>query len=1003
MNAVAIVGLDCRFPGAPDPTAYWDLLMRAADGGGEVPAQRWDAGTFHEPDGGPGRINTTRGGFIDDPDAFDSEFFALSPREAGAMDPQQRLFLQTVWRALEDAGIPPQRLTDSTTGVYAGIMASEWGQLQLSRYEEVTAHTAPGSGYCMVPNRISYHLNLKGPSLAVDTACSSSLVAVHLAVNALLSHEVDHAVAGGVNLQLTPALGIFYTASGLSAPDGRCKPFSAEADGIGRGDGVGVVVLRRLDDALADGQQIYAVIRGTAVNQDGRSNGLTAPSRWAQQEVLAAALRRADVDPAQVAFVEAHGTGTALGDRIESRALGHVYGAGRDRPCAIGSVKGNIGHTEAAAGIAGLIKVALSLHHRLVPVSPFATREDRGLGLADHGLKLIKSPLRLPSGPQLAGLSSFGMGGTNAHAVLETSPVRENGPAPGSDTSPATVFTLSANNAEGLRRNLESQATALSRRGHEPLAPLAWTSNQVKTALPHRFAVAARTTSELVRRLNGAVADAEEFAALTGHPAGAPQVAFLFTGQGAQFPGMTKPLYEDCAAYRRHLGEADDALGPHLGRSVRDLILSGDEHIHRTDNAQPALFAVGYAMARTLIDLGAGPAAVLGHSVGEFAAAVIADALPLEDAARLIAARGSLMRQLPDGGGMMSVRAAPDELTELVAAEPLVDVAVYNGPGATVLSGDIEALGRIARTLSERGVEATKLRVSHAFHSTLMRPMLAEFGRVASACRPRPPQVPFYSTVRGRALDGEPLDGGYWTDHVDHPVHFADSVTDLIKDGPRLLVEIGPRRVLTPLVRRLRAADDLVLLAPGTGEAAGGQELAETVAALFRAGVAPRWEALYDADDRRLRRLRPYEFSTRHRFWHGGLGTAVAASATPATPAVSADSADSAAPPAFAALPVSDDPVTDAVLGAIAATGGYAPDEIALRARFYEDLGFDSVTIMQLKTKVEAALPELGELSVQQLLPHLASVGALIDFLRDRPAQDGGTARDISAKEGRAS
>ncbi|MFE6159103.1 type I polyketide synthase [Streptomyces sp. NPDC056486] len=1003
MSAVAIVGLDCRFPGAPDPAAYWDLLMRAADGVDEVPSQRWDAAAFHDPDGGPGRTNTTRGGFVDDPDAFDHEFFALSPREAGAMDPQQRLFLQTVWRALEDAGIPPQRLSDSTTGVYAGIMASEWGQLHLSRYEEITAHTGAGSGYCMVPNRISYHLNLKGPSLAVDTACSSSLVAVHLAVNALLSREVDHAVAGGVNLQLTPALGIFYTATGLSAPDGRCKPFSAQADGIGRGDGVGAVVLRRLDDALADGQQIYAVIRGTAVNQDGRSNGLTAPSRWAQQEVLAAALRRADVDPAQVAFVEAHGTGTALGDMIETRALGHVYGSGRAKPCAVGSVKGNLGHTEAAAGIAGLIKVALSLQHRIVPVSPFATRESRKLGLAEHGLKLIKSPLRLPPGPQSAGLSSFGMGGTNAHAVLETAPVGDHRPVHIGDTSPPTVFTLSANNSEGLRRNIEAQAAALSRRGHEPLAPLAWTSNQVKTGLPHRFAVAARTTSELVRRLNGAVADAEEFSALTGHPEGPHQVAFLFTGQGAQFPGMTKPLYEDCASYRRHLGDADDALRPHLGRSVRDLILSGDERVHRTDNAQPALFAVGYAMARTLIDLGIGPTAVLGHSIGEFAAAVTADALCLDDAARLVAARGSLMQQLPDGGGMISVRAAAGDLAELVADEPLVDIAVHNGPQATVLSGDIEALERIARTLRERGVEPTALRVSHAFHSTLMQPMLAAFGRVASACRPRPPQVPFYSTVRGRALDDEALDGGYWTDHVDHPVHFADSVTDLIKDGPRLLVEIGPRRVLAPLVRRLRAADDLVLLAPGTGETAGGQELAETVAALFRSGVTPRWEALYDADDRTYQRLRPYEFNTRHRFWHGVKVSAGEGAESGLAAWESISPAVCAAPAASADQPSRDDPVTDAVLGAIAATGGYAPDEIALRARFYEDLGFDSVTIMQLKTKVETALPELAEFSVQQLLPHLASVGALIVFLREHTAEAAGPPRDTSAKEGRAS
>ncbi|MEV5873040.1 type I polyketide synthase [Streptomyces sp. NPDC052101] len=981
MNAVAIVGLDCRFPGAPGPAAFWDLLMRAGDGGGEVPPDRWNAADFHDPEGGPGRTNTTRGGFVGDADAFDHEFFAVSPKEAGAMDPQQRLFLQTVWRALEDAGQPPHQLADSATGVYTGVMAGEWGQLHLAQYDHITAQSGPGNGYCMIANRVSYHLNLKGPSLAVDTACSSSLVAVHLAVNALLSGEVDTAVAGGVNLQLTPALGIFYTAAGLSAPDGRCKPFSADADGIGRGDGVGAVVLRRLEDALADGQQIYAVIRGTAVNQDGRSNGLTAPSRWAQEEVLAQALRRAGVEAQQVAFIEAHGTGTALGDMIESKALGQIYGQGRTKPCAIGSVKGNIGHTEAAAGIAGLIKTALALHHRIVPASPFAARENRRLDLAGLGLKLLKSPLRLASGTQYAGLSSFGMGGTNAHVVLETSPVRARRPLAADGRPRPVVFTLSANNPDGLLRNIRAQAENLSRRAQEPLAPLAWSSNKVRTTLPYRFAVTARTTSELVDRLGAAVRDAEERAALTGHPEGRHQVAFLFTGQGAQFPGMTKALYRDSAAYRRHLDDADDALLPHVGRSVRDLLLSSDEAIHRTENAQPALFAVGYAMARTLGGLGIEPDAVLGHSIGEFAAAVTAGALSLDEAAWLVAARGSLMQKLPEGGGMLAVRAAADDLAELVAAEPAVDVAVLNGPEATVYSGELEALKRIGRALRRRGVDATALRVSHAFHSSLMRPMLAEFNRIASACRPRPPHRPFYSTVLGRALDGEPLDGGYWTRHVSDPVRFAEAVTELVKDGPRLLVEIGPKPVLTPLVRKLRLADDLLCLSPGAGEAAGGHELAETTAALFRAGLTPRWEDLYEEEERSFQRLRPYEFATAHRYWFRTTGAA-----GPAITSVTSAPAQGETVVDGRPAGTTGERVADAVLGAIAETGGYAMGEIALRARLYEDLGFDSVTIMQLKARVEAGLPESAELSVQELLPHLSSVGALIEFLREHTA-----------------
>ncbi|MFF3062166.1 type I polyketide synthase [Streptomyces sp. NPDC057909] len=987
MNEIAIVGLDCRFPGAPDAEAFWDLLMRAGDGGGEVPPDRWNAVEWYDPNGSPGHTNTTRGGFVDDPGVFDSEFFAVSPREAEAMDPQQRLFLGTVWRALEDAGIPPHKLADTAVGVYAGVMASEWGQLQLRDYANVTAQTGAGSSCSMVANRVSYHLNLKGPSLAVDTACSSSLVAVHLAVNALLSGEVDHAVAGGVNLQLTPALGIFYTQAGLSAPDGRCKPFSTVADGIGRGDGVGAVVLRRMEDALAAGQQVYAVIRGTAVNQDGRSNGLTAPSRWAQQEVLAAALRRAAASPGQVDFIETHGTGTALGDMIETKALGHVYGAGREQPCAIGSVKGNIGHTEATAGIAGLIKVALALHHRIVPASPFATRENPKLALRSNGLRLLKTPMRLPSGPVLAGLSSFGMGGTNAHAVLASAPSRARQRSladKGVDTP--VVFSLSANNQTGLRRNVQAQADWLARRKHESVAPLAWSSNQVKTTLPHRFAVVARSTGELSRKLAEAAADPEEFAIHTSRPEGRHQVAFLFTGQGAQFAGMTRRLYQESPLYRGYFDEADEALQPHLGQSARDLVFAADDRIHQTGHAQPALFAVGYALARTMTSLGAEPAAVLGHSVGEFAAAVTAGVLSLDDAAQLVSARGSLMQALPAGGGMTAVRVGAEEIADLVAEEPLVDIAVLNGPDATVLSGELEALGRIAQVLRRRGVDATPLRVSHAFHSCLMAPMLTEFSRVAHAVRPRAPQVPLYSTLLGRATDTEAMDGDYWMSQVAQPVRFADAVRELVNDGPKLLIEIGPKPVLTPLVRKLRSADDLVCLHPAPGKEAGGNDLAEAVAALFIAGIDPDWTGLYGEQDRRLQRLHPYEFSAQRRYWD--LPVAIPAASAPRAddrrPADQPSPDDRGAAESAAPAPSPDtDRVAHAVRTAIAEASGYELGEIVLRSRLYEDLGLDSVQVMQLKVRIETALPELSEFTVQQLLPHLTTVGALIEFLRE--------------------
>lgn len=996
MEPVAIVGIDCRFPGAPDTGAYWDLLMRGADGVGEVPRQRWNAKEFHSPAGEGGHTNTTEGGFIADPDAFDNEFFTTSPREAAAMDPQQRLLLQSAWRAVEDAGIAPRDLAGTQTGVFVGIMGNEWAQLHLTDYEHVTAQVGSGNGYCMTANRISYHLDLKGPSLAVDTACSSSLVATHLAVNALLSEECDHALVGGVNVALTPALSIFYTQAGLSAPDGRCKPFSAEANGIGRGEGVGVVVLRRLRDAIADGQRVYAVVRGTSVNQDGRSNGLTAPNRWAQQDVLAAAYRRAGVEPSDVVFTEAHGTGTALGDMMEVRALGHHHADRSGKPMAIGSVKGNLGHTEGAAGIAGLIKVALSLHHRVVPASRFAAKENKQLKLRDHGLRLLKAPLRLPVGPTLAGLSSFGMGGTNAHAVLESAPGQAARPAPADAAAPggigAAVFTLTAPGAEALRRNLLVQADAAAAR-RTPLGPLARSSNRVKAGHRHRFAAAATDTAELVATLREAAADPDRLARLSARPAGRTRTAFLFTGQGSQYPRMTAALYEQSPLYRAFLDEADAALLPHTGRSVRDLVLAGDEAVHSTRWTQPALFAVGYALGRTLRELGVRPGMLLGHSVGEFAAAVLSRALPLEGAARLVAARGALMQELPGGGGMLAVRAARADLQARVESEPRVGVAAVNGPAATVLSGDLAALERIGAELEAEGFTTRRLQVSHAFHSPLMEPMLAQFAKIADEIGGTVPEIPLYSTVRGRVLDGEPMDAAYWVEHVSSTVLFADAAAALLTAGPTHLVETGPQPVLSGMARRLgrtAAGDGPAHVLPVRGPESAGRDLAEALAELYRGGVEPAWDAVYAPEDRVAHPLPPYVFSTEHRYWArspvrrrsaqpGGVpqeGPAAFAAAPCHEPeGVSSLAPDRPGTPA--------DPVADAVLAAVGLVGGYTEAEVGSQDRLYEDLGFDSVMVMELKNRLESRLAGIGTLTVQNLLPRLSSVGDLIAYLRE--------------------
>ncbi|MGW0748087.1 type I polyketide synthase [Streptomyces sp. NPDC002587] len=983
MGDIAIVGIDCAFPGAAGVQAYWDLLLRGGAATGPVPGQRWEAGDFPAVSGS--------GGFLDDVDVFDSDFFSVTPREAAAMDPHQRLLLPCAWRALEDSGRAPGELAGTETGVFVGMMGGEWGRLTMSDLARVTPLLGAGSSAGMAANRISYHFNFTGPSLAVDTACSSSLVAVHLAATSLLAGECDTALAGGVNIVLSPSLGMVYGQLGLAAADGRCKPFSADADGIGRSDGVGLVVLRRLDDAAADGQRIYAVLRGSAVNQDGRSNGVIAPNRWSQQRVLNSAYRRAGVTPDQVAFVEGHGTGTVLGDAIECAALGAVHGVPRDVPCALGSVKGNLGHTEGAAGIAGLIKTALALHHRILPASLFADRENPQLRLADRGLRLLKSPMRLPRGESLAGVSSFGMGGTNAHAVLGTAPrVRRTAAArarTGGAVGAVGVFTVSGDTPEALRRNLAAQADAVARRPRGGAAALCWSSNRVKTGLPHRFAVTVRDTGELVDALRRAAA--QDGAGSAGRPWGRPVVAFLFTGQGTEFPGMTARLHRDSGAYRRHLAEADEALAGPLGTSVRDLILGGDERVHRPEFAQPALFAVGYALARTLTSLGVAPAAVLGHSLGEYAAAVTAGVLGLEEAARLVVRRGALIGELPRGGGMIAAATGPEELAGILAAEPQAVVAALNGPADTVVSGPLDVLARIGEELTGRGVRVRELPVSHAFHSSLMAPAAA--GMRTAEVRCATPGLPVASTRFGRMLHHEPMDAGYWADQIEEPVLMDTALGALVSDiAPTHLIEIGPRTQLLRIAAGGGRAPGAEFLHPAPGPEATGRDLAETVAALHRCGLDPHWEELYAPEHRVVEPLSPYVFSSAQRYWDRRTPTPAAPLPAPAEerrpqggPGREAGAAPAGALPAPVPDAATDDPVLLAVVEAVTEVGGYPPERVVREARFHEDLGFDSVMIMQLKNRVEARLPRVGEVSVQRMLPALNSVGSLAEFLGD--------------------
>ncbi|MEV6257354.1 aminotransferase class I/II-fold pyridoxal phosphate-dependent enzyme [Nocardia sp. NPDC051911] len=853
MTDIAIVGIDCRFPQAPDPAALWRLLIDGRDAISEVPASRWTAADFHDPAGAPGTINTRGGGFLDDADAFDAEFFGIPPREAEAMDPQQRLLLQATWRAFEDATLDPRGEAGSRTGVFVGVMANEWANLQMSDYAAITPQHGSGNGYFMTANRLSYQFDLRGPSVAVDTACSSSLVAIHLACGALASGECDQAVAGGVNLVLTPAVGVFYTQAGLSAPDARCKPFSGSADGIVRGEGVAVLVLRRLADAQAAGLPIYAVIKGSAVNSDGRSNGITAPNRWAQQQVIGEACERAGVRPEQVDFLEAHGTGTVLGDMIEVKALGQLHGRNRSRPCGIGSIKGNLGHTEGAAGVAGLIKVALSLRHGVVPPSRFADQENPRLRMSQQGLRLLTDAMPL-DGPGYGGVSSFGLGGTNAHVVLGSPPLTGTSGTPGGG-----VLTLSATDAEGLRRNAYRLADALAAMPQDQFAQVCWTSNRIKSSGRARLAVAAGDRDAAIARLR----DGAETGVV--RPVG---VGWMCTGQGSQFAGMARVLDAAVPLFRHALEQVDQVMAAHLGRSVRELMLDEHTEIDRTELAQPAIFAMEYALAESLARTGVRPAWVIGHSIGEFAAAAVAGVFDLDDACRLVVARGELMRQLPEGGAMLAVRADPAEVAGMLSGRTDVAIAAVNGPGEIVLSGAAPAIVRMREALAARGVATRPLTVSHAFHSPLMEPMVERFEAVARECAYRTPVLPLYSTVRGRLLDAnETMDATYWTEHVRATVRFGEAVEAALGTDPSHVIEIGPRRVLAALVGRIRPDLAPRCLTPSPGPGATGGEFADVVAALYRDGLDPDWDRLYEPAQRVRRRLPGYEFATDQRFW----------------------------------------------------------------------------------------------------------------------------------------
>jgi acyl transferase domain-containing protein len=782
---IAIIGMGCRFPGADSLDAYWRLLRDGVDAMTEVPPSRWAADAYYDPDpAAPGKMNTRWGGFTGGVDRFDAGFFGISPREAEQMDPQQRLLLEVTWEALEDAGLRLDRLAGSAAGVFVGIFMDDYRRLQLSDPENVDSYAGTGTTFSIAANRISYHFDFRGPSLAVDTACSSSLVAIHLASQSLQSGEATLAIAGGVNLILSPEPTIELTKAGLMSPDGRCKAFDAGANGYVRGEGAGVVILKPLSKAQADGDPIHAVIRGTAVNQDGRTNGLTSPNRFAQEAVLREACRRAGVAPGEVQYVEAHGTGTAVGDAIECRALGAVFGQGRpaSRPLIIGSVKTNIGHLETGAGVASLIKIALAMRHGQVPATLHQDTPNPEIPFAALGLQVQKAFGPWPrsgDAPALAGISSFGFGGTNAHLILEAAP-KPAAAARGAVERPLHVLALSARSQPALAELARRYGERLAAGDGEPLADLCFSANTGRARFEHRLAAVGATREELARQL--ADAGNPDGLLFQGRQRGRerPRIAFLFAGQGSQYAGMGRGLFETQPTFRRALLRCQEALASHLDRPLLAVLFPepGQEGLlDDTAYTQPALFALEYALAELWQSWGIVPDALLGHSVGELAAACVAGALTLEDGLGLIAKRARLMADLPRDGAMAAIFAGEAEVAAAIApVADQVSIAAVNGPLNTVISGVRSTVEAVAGELGRRGVRVESLQVSHAFHSPLMEPMLDAFEEQARRIPYAPPKRLLVSNLSGQPFAAGQMDAGYWRRHARRPVRFMAGV-----------------------------------------------------------------------------------------------------------------------------------------------------------------------------------------------------------------------------------